>query len=468
MQPGPALVLGLAAENAPAFPEGWAAVGGHEAAGALPVILVAPTTIAAVHEALRLAGEQPLVVALPNLARPTLVRAMLLGAGDEVLPGPGRASLARRSVDLLAHEAGREPRHGGLVEPPPAPTGRPLDDLLAQVAARVGGHDREWTIRAYDRSDHGVALAQGAGAPFLSVLVRTQGHRPAALADVLLCLGAQSCSDFEVLLLAHDVADKQRRVLNELVGSLAGGFRPRVMVVPVVGGGRSRPLTIGIARALGRYIAVLDDDDLVMGNWVEAFAATARAAPGSIVRSVTVEQTMQFEVGNPGFRTVSWPVARWDAEFSLLSHLVDNHSPVHSCAYPREVFHELGLGFDESLPVLEDWDLLVRAASLVGVRDTGLVTAIYRRWPAQSNSFAHLAEDDWPEAAWRVVAAWDRAPVLLPAGSATRLREEGIYLLRHRPIRQRLARRVDRLRDTWSPLARRVYRRVRPRTLSTE
>jgi Glycosyl transferase family 2 len=477
LQPGPAFILGLAAENARDFPAGWAVVGGEQVAGTLPVLLVAPTTIDMVREAHRLAGEHPLVVALPNLARPTLVRALLLGAGDEVLAGHARASLARTSVDRVAREAGRAPRQGRPVEPPPAPTGRPLDDLLAQVAARVGGHDRPWTICAYDRCDHDELVANFGGTPFLSLLVRTQGHRPAALADVLLCLAAQSCSDFEVLLLAHDVADAERRRLDELVGSLADGFRPRVTVVPVVGGGRSRPLTAGVARARGQYIAVLDDDDLVMGNWVEAFAQAARVAPGSIVRSVTVEQTMQFEVGNPGFRTVSWPLARWDADFSLLSHLVDNHSPVHSCAYPREVFRELGLGFDESLPVLEDWDLLVRAASLVGVHDTGLVTAIYRRWPATSNSFAHVAEDAWPETAWRVVAAWDRSPLLLPAGSASRLREEGIYLLRHQPIRLRLARRVDRWRDTWSarimrtpagPLARKVYRRLRPRTLSEE
>ena len=169
-----------------------------------------------------------------------------------------------------------------------------------------------------------------------------------------------------------------------------------------------------------------------------------------IQRSVTVEQMMADENGALGFRAASWPIARWDVEFSHLAHLVDNHSPVHGCAYPREVFHELGLRFDESLPVLEDWDLLVRAAALVGVHDSQQVTAVYRRWPADRNSFAHLAEDAWPETAWRVAAGWDAGPLLLPAGSATRLREEGIYVLRHRPVRVRVLNRLDRWRDTWS------------------
>jgi Glycosyltransferase like family 2 len=465
------LGVGVGVDGGSGLPTGWSA-GEQGVSGAGPVVLVAPVDDDAMREAHEQAGDHRLVVVLANLARPALIRALLVGHGDDVLPGIARAGLTRGSVDQAAKRLGRRPVPD--MTEATLPTGRPLDDFLAEVVARAGGHDRAWTVRAYDAAE---LDEDDAERPFLSVLVRTQGRRGAELADVLICLAAQSCDDFEVLLLPHDAAQADREVLDDMVSALATALQQRVRVLPVDGGGRSRPLTIGIARARGRYIAVLDDDDLVLGHWVAAFRDAALRAPGMILRSVTVEQTMELEAIAPGFRAVSWPTPRWDAEFSLLSHLVDNHSPVHGCAYPREVFHELGLGFDEALPVLEDWDLLVRAASLVGVHDTGEVTAIYRRWPAARNSFAHLAEDSWPETAWRVVTGWDRSPLLLPTGSATRLRTEGIYLLEHRPIRERVVRRIDRWRDIWSARLMRtemgrpvrwLYRRIRPRTLSPE
>jgi hypothetical protein len=466
---GSPTVIGIAAEDGTTLPAGWRTdPEGTEG----PVVLVAPRDEAAVRAASDLAGGHRLLVVLPNLARPAFVRALLLGAGDDHFAPEVRSALARATVDRVAQTCGRRL----LADPGPVtgePTGRPLDDLLISIARNAGGHDRAWVVRAYDV--WAPAEADEDNRPpsrFLSVLVRTQGRRPDALADVLLCLAAQSDDDFELLLLAHDVLPTDRVALDQALAALPAGLRARTKLVEVTGGGRARPLAVGVAEARGEYIAVLDDDDLVLGDWVAAFHAAATSASGSIVRSLTMEQDVELVTGNPGFRSVSWPTPRWEREFSLLSHVVDNHSPIHSYALPRAVFHELGLAFDETLPVLEDWDLLVRAASLVGVRDTGQVTAIYRRWPTTHSSFASVDDVAWRDVAWRVVRGWDRTPLLLPAQSATRLREEGIYVLVHRPLAERVRNRVDRWRDRWSPWLmttpvgrplRSTYRRLRRR-----
>ena len=318
----PVVVRGPA-EALPAVPEGWS-VSGEAAAGSVVVVVdpAGPVELAAEVAA---AGDRPIVLVTPNVGGPSYARALLVG-GDDLLPG--RCRLGTAALDRAMAEAGRvrEPAAGVV----PEPTGRPFDDLLALVAAGNGGHDRPWAVRRYDGASTSLPADPDGPAPFLSVLVRTQGRRPDALGDVLLCLGAQTCDDLEVLLLAHDVEPPAREVLDRQVADLPTGLRGRVRVVPVAGGGRSRPLTVGTRMARGAYIAVLDDDDLVLAHWAEAFETGAREAPGLIQRAVAVEQDVEHVAGPPSHRATSWPKPRWDREFSLLSHVVDNHSPIHS------------------------------------------------------------------------------------------------------------------------------------------
>lgn len=49
-------------------------------------------------------------------------------------------------------------------------------------------------------------------------------------------------------------------------------------------------------------------------------------------------------------------------------------------AYPTRVINTFGLRIDENLPVLEDWDFLIRAVNLVGLANLPRHTSIYRVW----------------------------------------------------------------------------------------
>ena len=82
--------------------------------------------------------------------------------------------------------------------------------------------------------------------PFVSVLMRTQGTRPATLQEALLSLAAQTDQDFEVLVLAHNVP-RETADPSPLPGRCVrrADFGSRVSVIPVDGGGRTRPLTVG-------------------------------------------------------------------------------------------------------------------------------------------------------------------------------------------------------------------------------
>ncbi|MGO9557487.1 MAG: glycosyltransferase [Acidimicrobiales bacterium] len=265
---------------------------------------------------------------------------------------------------------------------------------------------------------------EGDGAPFLSVLTRTQGIRLSMLAESLTCLAAQTRADLEVVVLVHSDCDELVDSCRAVVESFEEGFVARVRVEQVRGGSRAAPLNAGLALARGRYVAFLDDDDLVTADWAERFAEAAARAPGKLVRSVCharhVRQAAPEEtaMGTTPV-TLTRPVGEFGKRFDAVLHLAVNLTPILSFAVPRALVTELGLAFDDRLAVCEDWDLLLRAALLVGVEDTGQITSIYQRWDDEGTTTAEAGSEVWSAAHARMLAALDSAPLLLPPGSAS-------------------------------------------------
>ena len=83
-------------------------------------------------------------------------------------------------------------------------------------------------------------------------------------------------------------------------------FAECVRIVRVEGGGRARPLNVGVRQARGAYVAVLDDDDIAFAHWVEEFQRAASEGPGSVVRAVVAEQSVEWVPGvvRPAIRHV--------------------------------------------------------------------------------------------------------------------------------------------------------------------
>lgn len=232
-----------------------------------------------------------------------------------------------------------------------------------------------------------------ADAPFLSVVVRTMGDRLESLRDALLCLAGQNDDDFEVVLVVHNPAssasvDDVRALVNEEVADLAG----RVRVEVAVGGGRSRPLNAAIDVVRGRYVAFFDDDDLVLAHWVRTFHEASDGAWGRVLRAIVVDQSCVLEPwgdGVGGFVAAGALEANYRERFSLLEHVVGRSAPLHAFAFPRRTFTSLALRFNEEIPVLEDWDLELRAIRFLGVHSVEAITGVYRRHPDSDSLALH-------------------------------------------------------------------------------
>lgn len=237
-----------------------------------------------------------------------------------------------------------------------------------------------------------------ADAPFLSVIMRTQGKRPEALSEILLCMCAQSDMDFEVLIMGHNLADEGRESVCTIIEELPSFMDGKVRLIEVNGGNRTTPLNEGFTAAGGQYISILDDDDLVLENWVEAFHTLSKENSGKILHTFCVSQewtSVENEAGETTLVSVSPFRTIYCSEFDMASQLITNTCPTFSLAFPADAFKLLNIRFDESLTTTEDWDFLMRNATVCGVADAPVITGIYRMWVNAENSATVHNEEEW-------------------------------------------------------------------------
>ena len=340
-----------------------------------------------------------------------------------VLRRGGWLEVARR--DLLLHHSDQH----FPVDHPALADGTPLRNLLWRLRRRVGdGLTVNQFVRLFALTSADVVPldepVSPTASPFLSVLVRTRGARMHNLLEALTCLAAQTDDDLEVHLLVHSSRHEVVDEVNRLVASFAPSFAGRVGVHQVTDGGRARPLNVGLGAAAGRYVAFLDDDDLVTADWAERFRAGAQSAPGEIVRSVTVDRKVVRNLDErllAPYHAVSGLVATHNPQFNALEHLSRNRTPICSFAVPMEAVLSLGISFDEEAAVLEDWNFLLNLALVCGVHDTGVVTSVYHRWEGAEGSAGAVDTLVWETTHRSIVQRLDTGPLLLPTGSASQI-----------------------------------------------
>lgn len=291
----------------------------------------------------------------------------------------------------------------------------PVDLPATSLGALAGSLGLRPTAETADDSEP--------GAPFLSIVTRTQGRRLRCLEDVLTSLSAQSDRDFELLVMCHRTTPEEQEAVESVVASAPAWLQEAVRVLPVERQGRSAPLNDGFVAARGRYVVAVDDDDAVLAHYVASFKAAAIEHEGQLLRAVAVRQDVVPLGEGDDVRPVSVddPYREWPLDFSLVDHLSDNYSQIMTVAFPREAIHVLGMRFDESLQVNEDWDLIVRCAAVLGVASIREVTSVYRWWLHTASSREAHPVDEWDEARSRIQAAVADSVLLLQPEEARRL-----------------------------------------------
>ena len=259
-------------------------------------------------------------------------------------------------------------------------------------------------------------------APFLSVIMRTQGKRYEALKEALLCLEAQSDGDFEVILVVHRGDDEGKASVRRLLDTLSPDFRKKIRHEELDNGTRTAPLNYGASLTRGSFFAMLDDDDLIFDNWVENFHAAARKHPTNVIRAYGCTQEWKAVESPNGICLKSdGPIRnQYCTPFHLPSHLEDNQTPISCVAIPAFCYRVLGLQFDDTLTTAEDWDYIMRCVLTVGIYDTECITFLYRLWSNLETSRTLHAQKEWTQNRLRIYKKLDQIPIITDRQSIIR------------------------------------------------
>lgn len=251
---------------------------------------------------------------------------------------------------------------------------------------------------------------------FLSVVMRTQGRRPEALREALLSLYAQSCQDFEVVLIAHKPSQEQLAMVEEILDELVPEFRSKVRFFVLDHGQRSMPLNVGFAHARGRYVGILDDDDIVLEDWVLEYEKAARENPGKVLHTYVFGQkwkVLKAPDGEEALQACGAPLPEFCKDFHLEPQLTLNVCPTNSLAFPRQAFWDCGITFDDSLTTTEDWDFLMRTVFLFGIVNIPEANSIYRLWTNTENSQSVHNQAEWRRNYNRILKKYKKSFLLM-------------------------------------------------------
>lgn len=187
--------------------------------------------------------------------------------------------------------------------------------------------------------------------PVVSVIIPTF-NRPEKLKNAIASVLSQNYKNFEVIVI-NDAGEDVTNVVKQF-----NDVRVR-LINQGINKGLSASRNIGIKEAKGQYIALLDDDDIFYPDHLQIllnnFNEQHKVIYSDAVRNSYVKVGEIFAL-----LTQSVP---YSIDYNRNKLLIGNIAPVNCFVFEKSLAIKAGL-FDESLPVLEDWDFWLRLSAV--------------------------------------------------------------------------------------------------------
>jgi glycosyltransferase involved in cell wall biosynthesis len=233
--------------------------------------------------------------------------------------------------------------------------------------------------------------------------MRTQGQRLAVLEEALISVYAQTVGTFEILLMVHLPSEFQERQadLSEMISSLPPSLGEVIKLIPVIGGGRSRPLNQALTVAQGRWICHLDDDDLFLDNHFETILGGECERDSVAFSTYAASRTVKVLSTARG---ATYPYSSMETKlshhrpFKLTYQLFDNALPICNVVVHTGFIRQYELQFDETYEVLEDYQYWMQVHRYADIVCLPVVTTMITARDNQTNSNTDPATKDlWDE-----------------------------------------------------------------------
>jgi glycosyltransferase involved in cell wall biosynthesis len=205
--------------------------------------------------------------------------------------------------------------------------------------------------------------------PSVSVVISTY-NGAAFIGETLSSIFAQTHVPDEVVIVDDCSTDQIESVVASIAGKSPTPVRFERLSQNT--GSPSKPLNVGISKAIGEFILTLDQDDLIRPRRVEASLRALRAFPSSDF-AIGRFSILGFEEGDMG---KVWPTTQFSdiddyidpaAEFSLLDSkvafaalLMKNFAgSTSNFCFTKSLWKKIG-GFDEHVKTCSDLDFILR------------------------------------------------------------------------------------------------------------
>ena len=232
--------------------------------------------------------------------------------------------------------------------------------------------------------------------PTVAVLVRTK-DRPRFLRRALANIAEQTFTDYTVCVINDGGDESATRAILQAspLAHLLEGDAPRLTLLTTGGGTMEAASNAGLAVTEGEFVAIHDDDDLWAPEFLERTVGALRASD-ALICSTRVVERYERETPEGEFEVYEERIFHDGLPSVGLQFLFRTNRAVPIGILYRRSLHELVGFYDESLPVVGDWEFNMRAASVADILLVDEPLAYWSLRPdaegAEANSVKRQAE----------------------------------------------------------------------------
>ena len=204
----------------------------------------------------------------------------------------------------------------------------------------------------------------------VSVIVRTHS-RPAVLRETLESIRRQTYKNIEVVV-SEDGKDTAGNMIKTEFSDMNIHYMASGVHI-----GRCAAANRALEASKGEYICFLDDDDLFFENHVETLVNALNSTDMLAAYTIAYESAIKVESYEPYVYKEVKRHVEFKQPYCRLLLYYNNLFPIQCVMFHRSLYEKAG-GMDESLEVLEDWDMWVRYSQYTDYFFVNKITSLYR------------------------------------------------------------------------------------------